>query len=270
MKEQNSDKNKPQGPFDLEQRLTSYYGPPLQEQPLSLSSWQNVRLRLGSQEGTERRSRFRWPLRRKKIQADVPTSIQSAFAYISYEARIPYRPSMLRCRITPQIHEPAIHGSWLGRRSIRLFLPVNAVTTMGQTEFNVLLAAGLARSIYARKPTYTFGRLLLAGVVLIAGITLILFWMHHFPLIGLPLAVALCTSVACLWHIQARSIAFYADTLIVLWLGREHVCSGLHSLADRSRTPWRGRWCEPSLVERIERVCGRRVQARENQLTLVG
>jgi hypothetical protein len=32
----------------------------------------------------------------------------------------------------------------------------------------------------------------------------------------------------------------------------------------------RRRWGEPSLVERIERVCGTAVEARENRLTLVG
>jgi hypothetical protein len=269
MNEQNFAKSEQQGPFDLEKRLTAYYGPPLREQPLSLSSWQSVRLRLGSQEDAGRRSRFRWPLPRKRSRADVPTSIQATLARIAYEARIPYSPSILRCRLTPQVHEPVVQSSWLGRRIIGLLLPVDAVTTMKQTELDVLLATGLARSMCARKPTYMLGRLLLAGVVLLAGIALILFWMHHSPLIGFPIAITLCASVACLLHVQTRSIAFHADTLMVLWLGREHVCNGLHALADRSRTSGRRRWGEPSLVERIERVCGTGVQSRENQLTLV-
>jgi hypothetical protein len=105
--------------------------------------------------------------------------------------------------------------------------------------------------------------------VLIASLTLTLFWMYHLPLIVFSIATTLCASAVWLLHAQVRSIAFRADTLMVLWLGREQVCRGLHAWADRSRVPGRRRWCEPSLVERIERVCGTRVGARENQLTLV-
>ncbi len=268
MKEQNFGKSKQQGPFDLEKRLSTYYGPPLREQPLSASSWQNLRLQLASQE--EARRKGRWPLPRKRSRAHVPTFLQEAFARIAYEARIPYMPSMLQCRLTPQGHEPIVRVSWLFRPIIRLFLPVNVVTTLGEAEQDVLLATGLARSITTRKPGYASGRLLLAIVVLIAGLMLILLWMDHLPLIGFPIAMALCASAVWLLHAQARSIAFRADTLMVLWLGRERVCSGLHAWADRSRAPGRRRWGEPSLVERIERVCGTRVSnMRENQLTLV-
>ncbi len=272
MKEQNFGKSKQQEqePVDVEQRLTAYYGPQLPEQPLSQDSWQNLRLRLASQEDTGRRRRFRWHLPRKRLRADVPTYIQDAFARIAYEAHVPTKPSMLRCSLKPQVHEPAVNSSWFGRGKIRLLLPLNAGTTMGQGELDVLLATGLARSICARKPTYTLCRLLLAGIVLIAWITLILFWMHHLPLVGFPIAIALCASIVWLLNTQARSLAFHADTLMVLWLGREYACSGLHALVDRSRKPQRRRWGEPSLAERIERVCGTPVEARDNQLTLVG
>ena len=141
---------------------------------------------------------------------------------------------------------------------------------MEQTELDVLLATGLARSICARKPIYTLGRLLLAGMVLIACITLIFSWMHRVPPVGFPFAIALYAMVVWLLHTQARSIAFHADALMVLWLGRGHVCNGLHVLADHSRKPRRRRWGEPSLAERIKRVCGTRVETRDNQLTLVG
>jgi hypothetical protein len=270
MKEQNFDKSKQQEPVDLEKRLRAYYGPQLREQPLSQASWQQLRPRLGSQEKAERRRLRKWRLPRKKSRYYVPTSIQDAFARIANEARIPAQPSMLRCSLKPQVHEPAVRGSWFGRYKILLKLPLNAVTMMGQAELDVLLGTGLARSISARKPAYMLGRFLLTGVVLIACLTLILFWMYHLPLVGFPLAIVLCANVVWLLHMQARSIAFHADTLMVLWLGRGHVCSGLHALADHSRTPRRRRWGEPSLVERIERVCGARVEARENQLTLVG
>jgi hypothetical protein len=107
------------------------------------------------------------------------------------------------------------------------------------------------------------------AVVLLASLTLTLFWMYHLPLIGFPIAMILYISVAWLLFVQARSIAFRADTLMVLWLGRERVCRGLHAWADRSHAPARRQWGEPSLVERIERVCGTRVEKGENPLTLV-
>ena len=270
MKEQNFGKSKQQEPFDLEKRITTYYGPQLREQPLSQASWQNLRHRLGSQENTKRRHRFSLHLPRKRSRAYVPTPIQDAFARIAYDAHVPSSPSMLRCSMKLQDHEPAVRASWFGRRKIRLVLPLNAVTTMEKTELDVLLATGLARSICTRKPTYTPGRLLLASMVLIASIVLISSWMQDVPLVGFPITIALCVSVVWLMHMQARSIAFHADALMVLWLGRGHVCNGLHALADHSRTPRRRRWGEPSLAERIKRVCGTRVEVKDNQLTLVG
>lgn len=268
MNEQNFNTNEQPAPFDLEQRLRAYYGPQLREQPLAQASWQHLRLELSVQEGTRRRRRFHWRLRRRRSQAYVPTSIQEAFSRIAYEARVPVTQSMLRCSQKPRRHEPAVRGSW--RREIRLLLPIHALLTMGQAELDVLLATGLARSIEARKPAYMLSRLLLAGLLLIACVTLMLFWLHHMPLIGFLVALLLCAGVLWLSHTQARSLAFHADALIVLWLGRSRICSGLHALADRSRTPDRRRWSEPSLTERIKRVCGTREETRSNQLTLVG
>ena len=270
MKDQNFNTSEQPEPFDLEQRLTAYYGPQLREQPLAQASWQHLKLRLGSQEDTRRRRRFHLRLPHRRSRAYVPTSIQEAFSRIAYEARVPATQFMLRCSQKPRRHEPAVRGSWLGRRKIRLLLPLHALTTMGQAELDVLLATGLARSIGAHKPAYTLGRLLPIGLMLIACLTIILSWLHHMPLVGFPVALLLCAGILWLSYMQARSLAFHADTLIVLWLGRSRVCSGLHALADRSRTPWRRRWSEPSLTERIERVCGTRVETRSNQLTLVG
>ena len=270
MKEQHPDKSEQQEPFDLEQRLGAYYGPQLREQPLAQASWQHLRSQLGSQEGARRRRRFHWRLPRRRSRVYVPVSIREAFTRITYEARIPLAPSVLRCTLKPRIFEPVVHGSWLGKRKIRLILPIHAATSMTQAELDVLLATGLARSVGIRRPKYTLGRLLLVAMLLLACLTLILFWIHHTPLVGVPIAILLCAGVVWFWHAQARALAFHADTLIVFWLGRDRVCSGLHALADRSQTPRRGRWTEPSLTERIERVCGTRVETRSNQLTLVG
>src|SRR6266849_1084662 len=196
-------------PEDVEQRLMAYYGPKLPERTLPPAAWQDVRHRLGTQAGTRYRSRLCLP--RKRSRAYVPMSLHEAFARIASEAGVPSTPEMLRCRLSPHVHEPAVRGSWLGRRTIRLTLPLDAVLTMGQDELDVLLATGLA-----------------------------------------------------------RSLAFHADTLMVHWLGRSHACSGLHALAERRPASRRGHWGEPSLAERVERVCGTPVEARENRLTLVG
>jgi hypothetical protein len=270
MNEHNINQNKQAETGDVELRLRAYYGPPLSEQPLPPASWQYVRHRLGVQASAGCRRGFRLRLPRKRSRAFVPTAMQDAFARIASEAGVPSTRAMLRCRLTSHVHESAVRDSWLGRRTIRLTLPLDAVMTMGQDELDVLLATGLARSISARTSTYTLGCLLLAGLVLLACLTLIVGWMHHVLPVGIPLALAMCAVVGWCWQRQARSLAFHADTLMVRWLGRGPACSGLHALAEHSRAPRRRRWGEPSLVERIERVCGTHVEARENRLTLVG
>src|SRR6266496_2523763 len=87
MKEQNFGKSKQQDPVDLEKRLRAYYGPQLREQPLSQTSWQNLRLRLGSQEDTGRRHHFSWRFPRKRSRAFVPTSIQDAFSCYGLDSK---------------------------------------------------------------------------------------------------------------------------------------------------------------------------------------
>ena len=64
-------------------------------------------------------------------------------------------------------------------------------------------------------------------------------------------------------------LAFRADAVVVQWLGRERTCRGLHALANRSRSPSRSKWGEPSLAERIKRVCGKQVTIEEDRLMLV-
>jgi hypothetical protein len=269
MKEQNSGKSKQQEPFDLEKRLTTFYGPQLREQPLSQASWQNLLHRLGSQEETKRKHSFSLRFPRKRSRAFVPTSIQNTFTCIANEARIPTRSSMLSFSLNPHIREPIVRCSRFGKCKIRLIIPLNVIATIGQAELDVLLATGLARSICAYKPINVLGRLILICVMLLACLAMILSWIHHVPLVGFPVAIGLFASVVLLMHMQSRSIAFHADALMVIWLGRGRICNGLHALANHSPTPSRKRWGEPSLAERIERVCGTQVDVKDNELTLV-
>src|SRR5260370_14322677 len=179
-------------------------GPRLPERTLPPASWQYVRHRLGTQVGTRCRSSLRLP--RKRSRAYVSTSLHEAFARIASEAGVPSTPEMLRCRLTPHIHEPAVLGSWLGRRTIRLTLPLDTLLTIGQDQLDLLLAPELARSISARTSTYTPGRLLLAGLVLLACPTRIVCWMHPVRPVGMPLALALWAVVVWCWPRQQRSL----------------------------------------------------------------
>jgi hypothetical protein len=74
-----------------------------------------------------------------------------------------------------------------------------------------------------------------------------------------------------LWllHRQGRNMAFRADVLIVLWLGRGRACQGLHALAAHKRGSMHKLWSEPTLAERIERVCGVQIAVEQERLTLV-
>jgi hypothetical protein len=196
--------------------------------------------------------------------------MHDAFVRIASEAGLSAPKVVLSYRMKPRVNSPVVRGSWLGKRTVRLTLPLAAVSTIEQDELDVLLATGLARSIGVRQANYTLGRLLLAGMLLLACLTLFVCWKHQVLLAGIPPALALCAVDGWCWQRQARALAFHADTLMVAWLGRQAACRGLHDLADHSRAPRRTKWGEPSLAERIERVCGAGEEARENQLTLVG
>jgi hypothetical protein len=185
--------------------------------------------------------------------------MQDAFARIASEAGILSTQAMLRYRLATRVHEPVVRGSWLGA-------PSGSPCRWAQQR----AWSGMNSMCCWRQPASTLARFLLVGTGLLAGVLLIVCCMHHLPLVGAPVALALWAVVAWRWHAQARSLAFRADRLMVRWLGRGPACSGLHALAEHSQAPRRRRWGEPSLDERIERVCGTGVEARENRLTLVG
>ena len=270
---------------DVDQCLSAYYGPPLRDQPLASSSWQALRTQLPL-----RRS-FKWRLvnmfqrrsikqqlvnmfqRRAPRRSTVPTFIQDAFAHIAYEARLPYTVAMLTCSLKFNAQLPRVQVSLLRRRPIRLILPLDVAHSMEPSELDVLLATGLARYRCMRKPTYVVSRLLLGSIVPLLCMLLALLLWHNVAHLTLLIAIILCLGLGmlALWllHRQGCSMAFRADTLIVLWLGRSRVCQGLHVLAQRARNSKRKQWSEPTLAERIERVCGLQVDMEQERLTLV-
>ena len=262
----------------LDKRLSAYYGPELQEQPLPESSWLRVRTRLGPQRSSKRQRLWRWhtirhprlrPRGRRVHRRPIPANIRDAFSRLVGETRQAHPVPSLRCSFTSRRRAPAVRVSPIGGRSIRLILPVDGAWALEPSELDVLLATGMARRLYTRKPAPLLLQLLLVSVVLFAGAALILFGTHRASLLPFLIAIAFCIVISGLMHVQGRRLAFQADDQVVQWLGRSRACQGLHVLASRTGSRRRGRWGEPSLLERIDRVCGTRVTAESERLTLV-
>jgi hypothetical protein len=250
---------------ELDERLAAYYGPELREQPLSSASWQRLRSHLDSQHPERRRHMLRSRGPRYRRNSSVPAYVQETFSRISYEARVSHPQPLLQCSLNTRA--PIVRVSTLGRQKIKLVLPSFAEEAIEQPALDVLVAAGLARYLYARKPEHIITRVLMLLAVLLAFTALLMFWRQNHLVIVFPIVVIPC--IPLLLHIQGRKLAFRADSLIVLWLGRERACRGLHALAARTSRSSRRAWGEPSLVERIHRVCGTRVAVEEERLTLV-
>ena len=269
MYEWNSEESRRREEVDLESRLTAFYGPNLREQPLPQPAWLRLQANLGSR-GARKRIRLRRVMRRRNLRSKrVPGYIQDAYSQVVYEAGMKGRPPDLRCSVKAVTRVPSVHNSFPGKRTIYLVLPPGAIAWMEAASLNVLLATGLARYFYTRKPEYWLLRLLLVAVVAIACVTLVMFAGYHYSILPLLIALLISLVVVVLINFQRRRMVFRADELMVRWLGRSRVCQGLHILADGSRRHRRrGVWGEPSLHERIERVCGTRVAAENDRLTL--
>jgi hypothetical protein len=253
--------------LELDKRLAAYYGPELREQPLSSASWQRLRSQLNTRRSTRHRQRSHLRGRWHRRQSFVPAYVQETFSRISYEARVPYPQSLLQCSLNTRVYAPSVRISTLGRHKIKLVLPSIAEGAIGQPGLDVLVAAGLARYLYARRPEHIITRVLMLFAVLLAFTALLMFWRQNHLVIVFPVVVIPC--IPLLLHMQGRRLAFRADSLIVLWLGRERTCRGLHALAARTPSSSRRTLGEPSLVERIHRVCGNHVAVEEERLTLV-
>ncbi len=254
---------------ELEERLAVYYSPRLREQPLPASSWQRLQARIGSQPSRKfQRLRLRLWHHPQRSRRSVPAYIQEAFSRIVHEARLSHTPA-IDCAFKFRLRAPAVHVSLLRRQAIKLMLPLDGGLSIEQAELEVLLAGGLARYLCIRKSWYVLLRLALITLLLLACALAVFFWRFGLAFIGLPIAIIVLASSLWLLNAQRRAMAFAADNLVVKWLGRNRACQGLHALADRSRKPHRRAWGEPSLAERINRVCGTQVVIEDERLTLV-
>lgn len=285
MKEWNTSDKKHGEPGSLEDRLSAYYGSELPVQPLSSASWVRLQSRLSPQQSFRGRFLRSFRVSRRRIRfmhhprfsydGTIPVSIQDAFEYIAQEARLPCTSEILHCTFKGQVRLPFVRVSYWGKRKIHVCLPALPFHPLEPIELNVLLASGLATHalLFERKVPFGLVRMCIMWVCLLALIALCAVGWHHFDVTVFPIATILIAILLCtvaLSHRQGRSLAFRVDALMVQWLGRDQVCQGLHALVRRSQHPRRKGFGQISFAERIERVCGTRIAAQSEHLTLVG
>lgn len=257
---------------DVEQRLTAYYGPALPPRPLPEAAWLQLRDQLAQTRQYspyKQKQGVRWPRPTRRRQA-VPASIQETFAALRAQTSFRHPTPDLACHFNSRQVQPRVQIALLGRGQVRLLLSEQNWQSLQASELEVLLAAGLARYASASRAFFLLARALFAASLLLAVAALPFTSVDRRYLWVFCLAFACCIAGACLISWQERSLAFRGDRQAVQWLGRERVCQGLHLLADHGCPQRRLAWGEPSLAERIARVCGTSVKTEDEHLTLVG
>ena len=261
-----------ENPFiqDIQQRLSAYYGPALPPYPLPTASWSRLRDQLSTQM-QPRRQRFPLPGRAyQRSRQMVPLELQQIYATLLLQTNY-HRPSPdLHVHLRARAVQPRVRASALGRGHISLVLQRENWQTLQKAELDMLLAAGLARCSDVSRPLLLLPRALFAASLLLVLAALPFTSVDRRALWIFLAAVACCLVSGRVLVWQQRSLAFRGDRVAVQWLGRERVCQGLHLLAERGQPRRRPTWGEPSLVERIARVCGTPVAPKDKRLTLVG
>ncbi|QBD77647.1 hypothetical protein EPA93_17250 [Ktedonosporobacter rubrisoli] len=259
----------------LEERLSAYYDPALPEQPLPSSSWMSLAKQLKPRQPDKRGLRW-WLAESENVRDATPEYIREAFSHIPPDLYLRTRPGhLVHYRYKARMKLPEVRVALLGRTKLTLMLPGRSTSLPEPAALEVLLVGGLARYVCMRRPAYLFIRfLMLLSPVALLALSMLLLRARSVPL---ALSVALlivflslsCGLVLWLLHLQARTMARQADMLMVQWIGRDRVCLGLHALLTRSRLPARRKWGQLSLVERINHICGMRIAADQERLTLV-
>ena len=255
---------------DVEQSLSAYYGPALPPYPLSADAWLSLRDQL-SVPAQPRRQRFRGKLRaRTRLRQVVPVEFQQTYATLLLRTNYRRPSPSLRCQFSSRSIQPRVNAGVWGRGQIRLVLPRENWQTLQNVELEMLLAAGLARFSGISRPLFLLPRALFAASLLLVLAALPFTSVDRRAVWICLAAVACCLASGRVLLWQQRAQAFRGDRVAVQWLGRERVCQGLHLLAERGQPERRPTWGEPSLGERIERVCGTPITRRDKRLTLVG
>lgn len=258
---------------DIEERLAAYYGPALPPRLLSEDAWSQLRDQLGPQTqwSRQRGLRPRVPgFARARWRGDVPTELREVYGELLMQTRYRVPAPDLRCRFSSSMEQPRVHISPLGRGRISLALPQQSWQTLRAAELEMLLAAGLARCASVSRPLFLLPRVVFTASFLLLLSALPFTGLDRRALWILLAAFVCCVASGSLLALQQRALAFRGDRQAVQWLGRERVCQGLHLLAEHSRPQRRPAWGEPSLAERIARVCCTPLTEKDKRLTLVG
>lgn len=255
---------------DIEKRLAAYYGPALPPRVLPEAAWLKVRAQLDAvQRVSSHERRVPWPgFARSESGQAVPVHLQEVFTELLMRADYRRPQPTLRCSQRPRLTQPRVRTSPLRRGQIQLILPERQA--LQPLEIEVLLAVGLARCTVASRTLVVLPRILVACGLLLAVAALPLATTERRMFWLLLAALACCVAGSCLLTWQRRVITLRADCQAVQWLGREQMCRGLHQLAEHGHTQRRPVWGEPSLAERIARVCGTSASQEDKHLTLVG
>ncbi len=255
---------------DLEKRLTEYYGPLLPPHHLPESAWFRLKEQMHQEHPIFPCRRIHLSrLHRPASQRAIPFEVQETF--VALLQRVQYRSPYpkLRCTSSSSRSRPRVSVSPLGRGQVKLRLPSQAGGLLRQEELDVLIAAGLARCSGMLWPLYLLPRVFFACALLLTGASFSLtIWDRRFIWL-LFAAAGCCLAVSWLLCWRGRVRVFQGDRQAVYWLGRERVCRGLHLLAERERSQHLSVWGEPSLTERISRVCGTGVVSEDRHLTMV-
>ena len=262
---------------DLDSRLAAYYGPELREQSLPESTWRKLRSSLDSPRASRRpRLLPRWHISRiargrskRRSSKRTPAYIQHTFMRILRDSRMPLQSARLQYTLARYTKTPRVRIAPF-RGKIQLVLSSSSFGSIDAAALDVLLATALARYYDQRKPFPMLMKFLLV-FILLGCIGTFLYFPRTATILWLLIAIIVGLSLAFVGvsRVRGYALAFRADMLVVQWMGRTRVCQGLHMLANQERSQWWRRWREPSLAERIERVCGSRVAEEDEQLTLV-
>src|SRR5260370_28741376 len=147
---------------------------------------------------------------RRVHKGSTAAYIQDSFVRLVYETRQQHPLPILQCSLNSRTRVPVVRVSPLGRYTIKLVLPPDTAQALGPSELEVVLATGLARLHYIRKPASILLRLLFISTVLLSCIALILFGTHKSSIAGFLIAATLCGVVAWLLYQWTRRYTFQA------------------------------------------------------------
>jgi hypothetical protein len=247
-----------EGSGNIEQQLRRYYGPPLPEQSLPTSSWETVRARLGDTHAPTVGRQKRW--RRTDEPSPLPTSVTHAVGLLVEHTCL--APPRLHCHHLRRSREPFIVVSIFRPHRLTLMLPPGGAEGAGAAALEVVLATGMARACSSSRlvaPLLAFGGL--CWLVLVSGVFLLGWIQHVEPLAlwaGILVGIVVGAMLLLLAHLAGCREVFLADRRACSWLGSAQVCEGFQQFVQMSDAPRRGRWGEPALTNRRERLCGAR------------